>query len=139
MPHMVSDPSSILVVGHRYHVYFVSQGESRAGRQLEFAAHGDTFTRERVILVEKGLDHDLTRHILFHEVGHACYFEHLRMGNRPIALNQDAYTTEEDAVRSITNEMWQVIRYNPGFLGWLENCSIEDEVPCLAFTHTPPL
>jgi len=121
MPHMVSDPSSILVVGHRYHVYFVSQGESRAGRQLEFGAHGDTFTRERVILVEKGLDHDLTRHILFHEVGHACYFEHLRMGNRPIALNQDAYTTEEDAVRSITNEMWQVIRDNPGFVGWLEH------------------
>ncbi len=121
MRQTVSDPSSILVVGHRYHVYFVSQGESRAGRQLEFGAHGDTFTRERVILVEKGLDHDLTRHILFHEVGHACYFEHLRMGNRPIALNQDAYTTEEDAVRSITNEMWQVIRDNPGFVGWLEH------------------
>ena len=121
MPHTVSDPSSILVVGHRYHVYFVSQGESRAGRQLEFGAHGDTFTRELVILVEKGLDHDLTRHILFHEVGHACYFEHLRLGNRPIALNQDAFTTEEEAVRSITNEMWQVIRDNPGFVRWLEH------------------
>src|SRR5260370_7098115 len=100
MPHMVRDPSSILVVGHRYHVYFVSQGESRAGRQLEFGAHGDTFTRERVILVEKGLDHDLTPHILFHEVGHASYFEHLRMENRRVALNQAASTPNKQPLQS---------------------------------------
>jgi len=116
----VSDPFSIIVIGHRYHIYFVSQGESKEGRQLEFGSHGDTFTAERVILVEKGLDHDLTRHILFHEVGHACYFEHLRSGGRPIALNQDAYATEEEAVESTANEMWQVIRDNPGFVQWLE-------------------
>lgn len=116
----VSDPSSISVVGHTYRVYFVSKGESKEGRQLEFGALGDTFTRERVILIEKGLDHDLTRHILFHEVGHACYFEHLGLGNYPIALSQDAYTMEEEAVESIANEMWQVIRDNPGFVKWLE-------------------
>ena len=119
--HSTSDPpSTILVVGHAYRVYLVSQGETREGRQLELGAHGDTFTRERLILVEKGLDHDLTRHILFHEVGHACYFEHVHSGNRPIALNQDAYTTEEEAVSSISNEMWQVIRDNPAFVRWLE-------------------
>jgi hypothetical protein len=113
-------PSTILVVGHTYRVYFVAQGETREGRHLELGAHGDTFTRARLILVEKGLDHDLTRHILFHEIGHACYYEHLRSGNRPIALNQDAYTTEEEAVSSISNEMWQVIRDNPAFVRWLE-------------------
>jgi hypothetical protein len=113
-------PSTILVVGHVYHIYFVSQGETRKGRRLELGAHGDTFTRDRVILVEKGLDHDLTRHILFHEVGHACYYEHVHLGNRPITLNQDAYTTEEEAVSSISNEMWQVIRDNPEFVRWLE-------------------
>jgi len=116
-----SPPSTILVVGHTYHVYFVSQGESREGRQLEMGARGDTFTRDRVILIQKGLDHDLTRHILFHEVGHACYFEHLRSGHRPIALNQDAYIMEEEAVGSIANEMWQVIRDNPTFVRWLEH------------------
>jgi len=116
----VSEPFSISVVGHPYRVHFVSPGEAKEGRRLEFGSHGDTFTVERLILVEKGLDHDLTRHILFHEVGHACYFEHLRSGGQPIALNQDAYTTEEEAVESIANEMWQVIRDNPGFVKWLE-------------------
>src|SRR5215472_19280138 len=115
-----SAPSSIVVVGHTYRVYFVAPGESKEGHRLEFGAHGHTFTRERLILVEKGLDHDLTRHILFHEVGHACYFEHLASGNRPITLNQDAYLTEEEAVSSISNEMWQVIRDNPAFVRWLE-------------------
>ena len=119
-PNTDSPPSTILVVGHAYRIYFVAQGETREGRQLELGAHGDTFTRDRLILVEKGLDHDLTRHILFHEVGHACYYEHLRSGNPPIALNQDAYTTEEEAVSSISNEMWQVIRDNPAFVRWLE-------------------
>ena len=116
----VSDPTSITVVGHSYRVYFVAQGESKEGHRLEFGAHGDTFTAERLILVEKGLGHDLTRHILFHEVGHACYFEHVRLGNHPIALNQDAYIAEEEAVSSTSNEMWQVIRDNPGFVRWLE-------------------
>jgi hypothetical protein len=116
----VSEPFSISVVGYPYRVYFVSPAEAKEGRRLEFGSHGDTFTAERLILVEKGLDHDLTRHILFHEVGHACYFEHLRSGGQPIALNQDAYTTEEEAVESIANEMWQVIRDNPGFVKWLE-------------------
>jgi hypothetical protein len=119
-PNTSSPPSTILVVGQAYRVYFVSPGEIREGRQLELGAHGDTFTRDRLILVEKGLDHDLTRHILFHEVGHACYYEHLRSGNPPIALNKDAYTTEEEAVSSIANEMWQVIRDNPAFVKWLE-------------------
>ena len=114
-------PSSILVVGHPYRVYFVAPEESIQGLSLEFGAQGHTFTDERVILVEKGLDHDLIRHILFHEVGHACYFEHLGLGNPPIALNQDAYFTEEEAVRATANEMWQVIRDNPGFVRWLEH------------------
>jgi hypothetical protein len=114
-----SDPSSINVVGHSYRIYFVAPGESKEGHQLEFGAHGDTFTAERLILVEKGLGHDLTRHVLFHEVGHACYFEHLRLGNHPIALSQDAYIAEEEAVSSTASEMWQVIRDNPGFVRWL--------------------
>ena len=119
-PNPARAPSSISVVGHTYRVYFIARGESKAGHQLEFGAHGGTFTAESLILVERGLDHDLTRHVLFHEVGHACYFEHLRLGNRPIALGQDAYTTEEEAVSAISSEMWQVIRDNPAFVRWLE-------------------
>jgi len=116
----VSDPTSITVIGHSYRVYFVAPGESKQGHRLEFGAQGGTFTAERLILVEKGLGHDLTRHILFHEVGHACYFEHLGLGNQPIAFNRDAYIAEEEAVSSTSNEMWQVIRDNPGFVRWLE-------------------
>jgi hypothetical protein len=114
------DPSSITVVGHSYRVYFVLPGESKEGHQLEFGAHGDTFTAEGLILIEKGLGHDLTRHVLFHEVGHACYFEHLRLGNAPIAPSQDAYISEEEAMSSTSNEMWQVIRDNPDFVRWLQ-------------------
>ncbi len=117
---VVSNPVSISVVGHPYHLYFVSPGEFKEGHRLEFGSQGDTFTDERVILIEKGLDHDLIRHVLFHELGHACYFEHLRSGGRPIALHQDAYTTEEEAVESIANEMWQVIRDNPDLVKWLQ-------------------
>jgi hypothetical protein len=116
----VRDPSSVTVVGHSYRVYFVLPGEVKEGHQLEFGAQGDTFTAERLILIEKGLGHDLTRHILFHEVSHACYFEHLRLGYHPIAVSQDAYLAEEEAMSSTSNEMWQVIRDNPDFVRWLQ-------------------